>query len=50
MYTLRCSFEYAYQIIALLPKPSKGYTWAVCAHWPDATIKHIWLNYYRNNY
>ena len=47
---LFCTFEYAYQLISKLPKPAPGYTWAVCAGWPDARIKTIWLHDYRNDY
>ena len=42
MFTILSSFEYAYALARRLPKPRPGYRWYVCAHWPDARIKHIY--------
>lgn len=42
--TLVCSFEYAYAVLLpRLPAPPPGRCWCVCAHYPDARLKHIWL-------
>mgnify|MGYP001578508560 CR=1 FL=1 len=43
MFSIKASFEYAFLIISRLGPPPPDQTWAVCASYPDQTIKHIWL-------
>ncbi len=44
-----CNWDYANWLLKQLAKrhpTTPGNTWAVCAGWPDANIKHFWVTKY----
>lgn len=42
MFTLKCTFEYAYFLIARLPDPEPGFTWCVTSKSFDQDVKYIY--------
>ena len=42
MFTLKCTFDYAFLLIARLPDPSEGHTWCVGAYPFNQDMKYIY--------